>query len=61
MIAETARSASTRGSFGEGLASITGPEFNRHDPWLIEATDKPNAHHAYSGGFPQYLSDLHKG
>lgn len=32
-----------------------------HEPWLIEATDKPHAYHAYSGAFPSYLFDLHKG
>src|SRR5262249_57613312 len=29
--------------------------------WLIEASDKPHAYHAYSGAFPDYLFDLHKG
>ncbi len=33
----------------------------RHEPWLLEMTDKPHAYHAYSGAFPQYLFDLHKG
>lgn len=32
-----------------------------HEPWLIEATDKPHAYHSYSGAFPTYLFDLHKG
>lgn len=34
---------------------------SRHEPWFIEATDKPHAYHAYSGAFPKYLFDLHKG
>src|SRR5262249_50503749 len=29
--------------------------------WFIETTDKPHAYHAYSGAFPRYLFDLHKG
>lgn len=32
-----------------------------HEPWLIECTDKPHAYHSYSGAFPDYLFDLHKG
>ena len=34
---------------------------SRHEPWFIETTDKPHAYHSYSGAFPQYLFDLHKG
>jgi hypothetical protein len=34
---------------------------SRHEPWFIEATDKPHAYHSYSGAFPQYLFNLHKG
>ncbi len=34
---------------------------NRHEPWFLEMTDKPHAYHSYSGAFPQYLFDLHKG
>jgi hypothetical protein len=33
----------------------------RHEPWFIEATDKPHGYHAYSGAFPTYLFNLHKG
>lgn len=33
----------------------------QHEPWLIETTDKPHAYHAYSGAFPTYLFNLHKG
>jgi len=32
-----------------------------HEPWFIEATDKPHAYHSYSGAFPKYLFNLHKG
>lgn len=32
-----------------------------NEPWLIECTDKPHAYHSYSGAFPNYLFDLHKG
>ncbi len=32
-----------------------------HEPWMIECTDKPHAYHSYSGAFPTYLFDLHKG
>lgn len=32
-----------------------------HEPWFIEATDKPHGYHSYSGAFPQYLFNLHKG
>jgi hypothetical protein len=34
---------------------------SRHEPWFLEMTDKPHAYHAYSGAFPDYLFDLHKG
>jgi uncharacterized protein (DUF1501 family) len=34
---------------------------SRHEPWFLEMTDKPHAYHAYSGAFPQYLFNLHKG
>src|SRR5262249_2037847 len=42
------------GQFGGMLGS-------RHEPWLLEMTDKPHAYHSYSGAFPEYLFDLHKG
>ncbi|MCY2965969.1 MAG: DUF1501 domain-containing protein, partial [Planctomycetota bacterium] len=32
-----------------------------HEPYFIEATDKPHAYHSYSGAFPKYLFNLHKG
>src|SRR5437016_5787614 len=34
---------------------------SRHEPWFLEMTDKPHAYHSYSGAFPDYLFDLHKG
>src|SRR5207247_4421344 len=34
---------------------------SRHEPWFLEMTHKPHAYHAYSGAFPQYLFDLHRG
>ncbi len=33
----------------------------QNNPWLIECTDKPHAYHSYSGAFPKYLFNLHKG
>jgi hypothetical protein len=33
----------------------------KHEPWFIDTTDKPHAYHAYSGAFPKYLFNLHKG
>jgi hypothetical protein len=49
---------SNTGVYPGQFAGLLG---SRHEPWLIEATDKPHAYHAYSGAFPQYLFDLHKG
>lgn len=49
---------SNTGIFSGQFAGMLG---NRHEPWFIEATDKPHAYHSYSGAFPQYLFDLHKG
>jgi len=34
---------------------------SKHEPWFIDTTDKPHAYHAYSGAFPKYLFNLHKG
>ena len=48
----------TRASIPGQFAGLLG---SRHEPWFIEATDKPHAYHSYSGAFPQYLFDLHKG
>jgi hypothetical protein len=49
---------SNTGVYSGQFAGLLG---SRHEPWFIEATDKPHAYHAYSGAFPQYLFDLHKG
>lgn len=49
---------SNSGTFPGQSAGMLGPQ---HSPWLIEATDKPHAYHSYSGAFPKYLFDLHKG
>jgi hypothetical protein len=49
---------SNQGVFPGQFAGLLG---NRHEPWFIEATDKPHAYHSYSGAFPRYLFDLHKG
>lgn len=49
---------SNTGVYPGQFAGQLGP---RHEPWLIECTDKPHAYHSYSGAFPQYLFDLHKG
>lgn len=49
---------SNSGVYAGQFAGQLGPA---HEPWLIECTDKPHAYHSYSGAFPQYLFDLHKG
>lgn len=49
---------SNSGTYSGQFAGLLGPQ---HEPWLIEATDKPHAYHSYSGAFPKYLFDLHKG
>lgn len=49
---------SNTGVYAGQFAGMLG---TRHEPWLIEATDKPHQYHAYSGAFPKYLFDLHKG
>ena len=46
------------GDFPGQFAGLLGTD---HEPWIIEATDKPHANHAYSGAFPTYLFNLHKG
>ena len=48
-------------SQGEFPGQGAGMMGDRHDPWFVEATDKPHAYHAYSGAFPGYLFNLHKG
>jgi hypothetical protein len=49
---------SNQGTYPGQFAGMLGP---RHEPWFIECTDKPHAYHSYSGAFPKYLFDLHKG
>lgn len=49
---------SNSGIYSGQFAGMLGIE---HEPWFIEATDKPHAYHSYSGAFPEYLFDLHKG
>lgn len=49
---------SNSGVYPGQFAGLLG---SQHEPWLIEATDKPHAYHSYSGAFPQYLFNLHKG
>lgn len=49
---------SNTGIYPGQFAGLLG---SRHEPWFLEMTDKPHAYHAYSGAFPQYLFDLHKG
>lgn len=49
---------SNSGMFAGQFAGLLGTQ---HEPWFIEATDKPHAYHSYSGAFPKYLFNLHKG
>lgn len=49
---------SNSGTYPGQFAGMLGFQ---HEPWFIEATDKPHAYHSYSGAFPKYLFDLHKG
>src|SRR5262249_6033356 len=49
---------SNTGVYPGQFAGLLG---SQHEPWLLEMTDKPHAYHSYSGAFPQYLFDLHKG
>ncbi len=49
---------SNAGVYPGQFAGLLG---SNHEPWFIEATDKPHAYHAYSGAFPKYLFNLHKG
>jgi len=49
---------SQQGTFPGQFAGLLGP---RHDPWFLKMTDKPHAHHDYSGAFPGYLFNLHDG
>ena len=49
---------SNTGVYSGQFAGLLGPQ---HEPWMIECTDKPHAYHSYSGAFPKYLFNLHKG
>jgi hypothetical protein len=49
---------SNTGVYPGQFAGLLG---SRHEPWFLEMTDKPHAYHAYSGAFPQYLFNLHRG
>lgn len=49
---------SNSGIYPGQFAGLLGPQ---HEPWMIECTDKPHAYHSYSGAFPKYLFNLHKG
>jgi Protein of unknown function (DUF1501) len=49
---------SNTGIYPGQFAGLLG---SRHEPWFLEMTDKPHAYHAYSGAFPQYLFNLHRG
>jgi hypothetical protein len=49
---------SNQGVYPGQFAGMLG---SRHEPWFIDTTDKPHAYHAYSGAFPKYLFNLHKG
>ncbi len=49
---------SNAGIYPGQFAGLLGAQ---HEPWMIECTDKPHAYHSYSGAFPKYLFNLHKG
>jgi hypothetical protein len=49
---------SNTGVYSGQFAGLLG---SRHEPWILEMTDKPHAYHSYSGAFPDYLFDLHRG
>jgi len=49
---------SNTGIYPGQFAGLLG---SRHEPWFLEMTDKPHAYHSYSGAFPEYLFDLHRG
>lgn len=49
---------SNTGVYPGQLAGMLGAT---HHPCLLECTDKPHAYHSYSGAFPRYLFNLHKG
>ena len=45
----------------ETPGQFAGLPGSQQEPWLIEATDTPHEYHSYSGAFPDYLFNLHKG
>ena len=49
---------STQGIFPGQFAGLLGP---RHEPWFLDMTDKPHGYHSFSGAFPKYLYNLHRG
>lgn len=49
---------SNSGMYSGQFAGLLG---SQHEPWFIDATDKPHAYHSNSGAFPKYLFNLHKG
>ncbi len=49
---------STQGMFPGQFAGLLGP---RHEPWFLDMTDKPHGYHSFSGAFPKYLYNLHRG
>lgn len=49
---------SNAGIFPGQFAGMMGP---RYDPWFIEATTHPHAYHSFSGAYPGYLFNLHRG
>ena len=49
---------SNQGMFPGQFAGLLG---ERHEPWFLDMTDKPHGYHAFSGAFPGYLYNLHRG
>jgi hypothetical protein len=48
----------TQGVFPGQFAGLLG---QRHDPWFIDAAPERHHEHAYSGAYPGYTFNLHKG
>lgn len=49
---------SQQGMFPGQFAGLLGPQ---NEPWFLDMTDKPHGYHAFSGAFPGYLYNLHRG
>ena len=49
---------SKQGVFPGQFSGLLG---DRHDPWFVEAAPQHHHRHAYSGAFPGYTFNLHKG